>query len=247
MLKNGRTCASLTILIAALQLVACSTPTLVQVARRRQASDSDYPGGRGVKDNVNVSYHITDRDVLNFSDEVKRKLANRSNINMGVRYGSAGAQTTLGALAGSAKTFGWALSTASALGAGATYIFGLGQIFDAKGRAQAYEQAFTEIQAAEANFYFRQVGMDFKKDEATGRSIVDFSGVKAAIPNAGNIPNSARLTPDGETLYYRVSKILKVLNDVLAGKIPDLQDLKETKGETGGSNSPSIPAAANKS
>ena len=35
----------------------------------------------------------------------------------------------------------------------------------------------------------------------------------------------------GETLYYRVSKILKVLHDTLSGKIPDLQDLKGANGE----------------
>ena len=29
--------------------------------------------GRDVKDDVTVMYHITDRDVLNFTDEVKKK------------------------------------------------------------------------------------------------------------------------------------------------------------------------------
>ena len=69
----------------------------------------------------------------NFTDEVNRKLENRSHTHEGVRYGSSGTQTTLGALAGAAESFGWAVSSASLLGAGATYIFSLGQIFDAKG------------------------------------------------------------------------------------------------------------------
>ena len=55
---------------------SCSTPTLAEVARRGQAASS----GRDVKDDVTVLYHITDPDVLNFTDEVKRKLANRSNV-----------------------------------------------------------------------------------------------------------------------------------------------------------------------
>jgi len=63
---------------------SCSTPTLAEVARRGQAASS----GRDVKDDVTVLYHITDPDVLNFTDEVKRKLANRSNVHMGIRYGS---------------------------------------------------------------------------------------------------------------------------------------------------------------
>jgi len=55
---------------------SCSTPTLAEVARRGQAANS----GRDVKDDVTVIYHITDRDVLNSNDEVKRKLANRRNV-----------------------------------------------------------------------------------------------------------------------------------------------------------------------
>lgn len=237
---------TLVVSICGLLLAACSTPTLVEVARRRQAVEAGYPQTRGVKDDVNAPYHITDRDVLNFTDEVKRKLANRANFHTGVRYGSAGTQATLSALAGGAEAFGWALSTASTLGAGATYIFGLGQIFDARGHAQAFEQAFTEIQAAEAAFYFNQLGLGFKDDpNKPGKRVVDRSQVNK---NSGrDIPRSDRLTPDGETLYYKVTKQLKVLDDVLAGKIPALQDLKDSKGDTSGSTSPALAADASPS
>jgi hypothetical protein len=233
------------ILAAEFLLSGCSLPTLVEVARRRQVNtdpaNQALRGDHNAKDNVNVIYHVTDLDVLNFTDEVKKKLNNRAGFHTNVRYGSAGAQATLGALAGAATVFGWGVSTASGLGLGATYIFGLGQILDAKAHAQAYEQAFTAVQAAESTFYFRQVGMGFKPDpEKPGKFIVDKSGVAAA--DAGNIPRSDRLTPDGETLYYRVTKILKVLDDVLAAKIPDLQDLKDAKGDTSGSTSPTLPA-----
>ena len=198
-------------------LQACSTPTLVQIARRRQG---------GMKDDVQVRYAVTDWDILNFSDEVKRKLANRSSFHMGVRYGSAGTQATLGALAGAATMIGWGVSTASGLGLGATYIFGMGQIFDAKGHALAYEQAFTAIQAAEATYYFHRLKMGYTKVD--GRTVVD--------PSVGgprsDVPSQTELTPDGESLYYRVSKILKVLHDTLSSKIPDLEDLKEANGES---------------
>jgi len=214
-------------------------PTLVEIARRRQVNDRSehnnaLKNGRNVKDDVNVAYHLTDLDVLNFTDEVKRKIANRSHFASGVRFGSAGTQATLGALAGAANTFNWGVGTASGLGAGATYIFGMGEIFDAKGHAQAFEQAFTAIQAAEANYYFRQLGMGFNK--VNGQSQLDLTKAQARC----DIPSNTYLTPDGETLYYRVSKILKVLEDTLASKIPDLQDLKEANGESGGSGSPLI-------
>src|SRR6267143_4430405 len=204
------------LLAASFLLQACSTPTLVQIARRRAG---------GAKDDVLVKYAVTDLDVLNFTDEVKRKLSNRSSFHLGIRYGSAGTQATLGALAGAVSVIGWGVRTASGLGLGATYIFGLGQIFDAKGHAQAYEQAFTAIQAAEATYYFKQLGMGFAKVD--GRVVVD--------PNVGGprsgIPSDVELSPAGETLYYRVGKILKVLDDTLSSKIPDLQDLKEANGE----------------
>jgi hypothetical protein len=221
------------VLTVSLLLGGCSTPTLLQVARRAQF-------GPGRENDTSLQYHVTDRDVLNFTDEVKRKLARRSAFHMGVRYGSAGTQATLGALAGAAKVLGWGVSTASGLGLGATYIFGLGQIFDAKAHAQAYEQAYTAIQSAEAAFYFNQAGMRFKEQPpASGKFTVDISGVTEA--SGANIPRSDRLTPDGETLYYKCVKNLKVLDDVLAGKIPDLQDLKDAKGDTSTTTTSTAP------
>jgi len=153
---------------------------------------------------------------------------------LGYAYGTSATSATLGALAGAAKAIGWGVSTASGLGLGATYVFGIGRIFDPKGNAQAYEQAFTTIQAAEAAYYFHRLGMGF--DAKTGRVTWRDSAAR------GDIPSQDLLTPDGETLYYRVSKILKVLNDTLASKIPDLQDLKAAQGETTTPASPAKPA-----
>jgi hypothetical protein len=211
--------------IGSLILQACSTPTLVEVARRRQASGTAWGNAHDVQDNVAVVYRVTDLDVLNFSDEVKRKLRNRSNFHMGAQYGAVGTQATLGALAGAAETVGWGVATASGLGLGATYVFGMGKIFDSKAHAQAYEQAYTAIQAAEAKFYFYQLGMRFKEVEK--KYIVDPT---SGSPNS-NVPSGDSLSPDGERLYYRVTKILKVLDDALSAKIPDLQDLKDANGE----------------
>ena len=224
-------------LMGFLMLSSCSTPTLVEVARRGQAGAN----GGDIKDDVTVPYRITDRDVLNFTDEIKRKLANRSNVHRGIRYGSATTQATLGALAGAAETAGWSASVASGLGMGATYIFELGQIFGSKAHAQAYEQAFTAIQNAESNYYFHRVGLAFKDSK---KSVIDYSGVDPACAKADarNIPPSDCLTPDGQTLYYRVIKNLKVLKDVLANKIPELQDLKDAKGDTSETTTGTVPA-----
>ncbi|MBA3962639.1 MAG: hypothetical protein H0X40_12160 [Chthoniobacterales bacterium] len=72
--------------------------------------------------------------------------------------------------------------------------------------------------------------------------MVDYSKIADAQPE--NIPNSAILTPDGETLYYKITKILKVLDDALAGNIPALQDLKESAGNTSGTAAPALHANA---
>jgi hypothetical protein len=92
--------------IGVLLLSACSTPTLVEIARRRQATADDVKSNANIKDDVRVKNSITDWDVLNFADEVKRKLANRSSFHQGAGYGSAATQATLGALADAARTVG---------------------------------------------------------------------------------------------------------------------------------------------
>ena len=112
--------------------------------------------------------------------------------------------------------------------------------FSTQKRAQAYEHAFTAIQNAESNYYFHRVGLAFKDSK---KSVIDYSGVDPACakPDARNIPPSDCLTPDGQTLYYRVIKTLQVLEDVLANKIPDLQDLKDAKGDTSQTTTATAP------
>jgi hypothetical protein len=231
-LSGFRLAAALAVIAAC---TACTMPTLVEIARRRQATAADRAAGRNLKDDVRIKYSVTDWDVLNFTDEVKRKLADEATFHSNLRYGSATTQATLGGLAAAASVAGWGVKAASGFGLGATYVFGLGQIFDAKGHAQAYEQSFTSIQAAEATYYFHQLGMGFAPGTGTGKPVL----LPADKNGRGDIPSQTNLTPDGETLYYRVSKILKVLDDTLANKIPDLQDLKDAKGDT--SATPSAP------
>jgi len=64
----------------------------------------------------------------------------------------------------------------------------------------------------------------------SGKFVVDTSFVTEA--RGRDISRSDCLAPEGETLYYKCTKNLKIPDDVLAGKIPDLQDLKDAKGHT---------------
>jgi hypothetical protein len=52
-----------------LLLFSCSTPSLVEIARRRQATADGEQRGNA-RDDVRVRYDITDWDVLNYTDEV---------------------------------------------------------------------------------------------------------------------------------------------------------------------------------
>lgn len=219
--------------MAAWLLSACSTPTLVEVSRRRAAPEGNAQRS-GVKDDVTVPYQITDWDVLSYTDEVERKLAGRAHLQAGLRYSSSTAQVTLTSLAAAASTAGWGVSTASGLGLGAGFLYSLSQIFDAKSQSQAYETAFTAIEQAETHYYFHQLGYTLTRG-TDGR----FHPVRDTDRDPGtysadgtNIPARNRLTIDGETLYYRVTKVLKVLDDALAQKIPNLQDLQDAVGET---------------
>jgi len=207
-------------LLGGMFLASCASyPTLQEVAAMRQ--------NNGKKNtDLTLEYKLADIDVVNYTDKVKESLARHFNGNSALRYGSATTQMTLATLAGAAKTAGWSVGTASGLGLAAGYVFSLGQVFNAKDKAQTYEQAFTAVQAAEATYYFHRLGMTFTTEN--GHTIV-----VSANPNGRNdVPSSTNYTPDGETLYYRVGKILKVLDDALASKIPDLQDLKDAQGDT---------------
>jgi hypothetical protein len=217
-------------------------PTLVEVSRM------DHGATKSDKEQLTAPYNVTDLDVLNYTNRIKINLSRHFTLASGARYGASLTQTTLSALAGAASTAGWSVATASGLGAGSSFISGIGQVFDAKGDAQAYETAFVEIQRAESLFYFYQVGGKFitPKDDTPPAKAKTGSPKAATVKPAystsapnGHIPNGNGLSKDGEMLYYRVICILQVLDDALAKKIPDLQALKDAKGDTSPTSTPS--------
>jgi hypothetical protein len=194
-------------------------PSLVQIARMHANGGKDDP--------YNTTYTITDRDVLDYTDHIEALLSQKMTNNATARYGSSTGQLVLSSLTALVKTLSWTTAAASGLGVGNSFLFGLGQNIDAKGRAQAYETALTSVKKAESTYYFGQTGMKFKTEN--GKTSVDSSGAPAM--GKSGIPSSATLTADGETLYYRVTKTLRVLEDALANKIPNLQDLKDSQGD----------------
>jgi len=204
-------------------------PSVVQIARMR--------AGGGPDDPFSADYRVTDRDVLDYTDNIKSLLSSKLTKHATLRYGSSSLQVLLSSLISLVPAFGWSASAASIMGGGSGFIHGMGENIDAKGRAQAYEAALASVQKAESTFYFYRTGMKFVTN-AEGKKTVDYLN---AVPNP-NIPSSTVLTADGQTLYYRVTKSLQVLEDALANKIPDLQDLKDAQGDTSVTTTAPAPA-----
>lgn len=183
------------------------------------------------------NYRVTDRDVLDYTDNIKSLLSSKLTKHATLRYGSSSLQVLLSSLISLVPAFGWSTSAASIMGGGNSFIHGMGENIDARGRAQAYETALTAVQKAEATFYFYQTGMAFITDDK-GKKSVDYTKAKPS----GSIPSSETLSADGQTLYYRVTKSLQVLEDALASKIPNLQDLKDAQGDTSATTTATAPA-----
>jgi hypothetical protein len=217
-------------------LTGCvSLPTLVQITRERTyAMQNKLPGKGGWehRNDLAVIYSVTDMDVLNWTDRVKVIIGKRCDNAAIVRYSSSTTQDALTALAGAASTAGWATSTASGFGLGATFISTVGGSVDAKGDSAAYEQAFSDIQNAENLYYFYRLGMSFDSSGKVTRASW------ALTSGTNEVPSPHELTAQGEALQHRVVAIVKVLNDALEKKIPDLQDLKDAKGD---SSTTSVP------
>jgi hypothetical protein len=231
---STRTCYRIAQILAVVVLTSCASdpyakqarnagfkhfqPSVVQIARMRVSGGTLEPF---------QNYHVTDRDVLDYTDNIKSLLSSKLTKHSTVRQGSSGLQVLLSSLISLVPAFGWSASAAGIMGGGSSFIHGIGGNIDSKGRAQAYETALASVQKAESTYYFYQTGMKFKTDN-TGKKTVDYSD---QTPNP-NVPSGTDLTADGQTLYYRVTKSLQVLENALANKIPDLQDLKDAEGDT---------------
>jgi len=128
-------------LAAMLLLPSCSMPTLVTVARSRQAPGAGGKSRTGASNDMTVAYHIADLDVLNYTDAVKRKLGRRFNFD-----------------SGTARAAGSAAGTTKGTGTAGTNSSNTGKATGSQGSAQTYQRAFASIQAAEAAFIQHQVG-----------------------------------------------------------------------------------------
>jgi hypothetical protein len=166
---------------------------------------------------------LSDVLALNYASSVASILRCKFNGARIAREISSTAQVALAAFAGAGAAFHYSASTVTALGLGSAGIPELQKIFDAKGRAQAYQDAVRLIEEAEIEYLA-----------------------------LNQRPSPTVLTQNGVTLFQRVTASIHVVEKTLAGNLPSVEDMQKatermsesgaTKTAAGSTPSNLIPA-----
>jgi hypothetical protein len=141
---------------------------------------------------------LSDVLALNYASSVASILRCKFNGARIAREISSTAQVALAAFAGAGATFHWSASTIAALGLGSAGIPELQKIFDAKGRAQVYQDAVRLIEEAEIEYLA-----------------------------LNQRPKPDVLTQNGVTLFQRVTASIHVVEKTLAGNLPSVKDMQQ--------------------
>ena len=141
---------------------------------------------------------LSDVLALNYASSVASILRCKFNGARITREIASTAQVALAALAGAGAAFHWSASTITALGLGSAGIPELQKIFDAKGRAQVYQDAVRLIEEAEIEYLA-----------------------------LNQRPSPTELTQNGVTLFQRVTASIHVVEKTLAGNLPSVQDMQQ--------------------
>jgi hypothetical protein len=167
-------------------------PSLIQLARIRAGGDAAH-----------FDYQISDMDVMNYTDHVKSILRAKFTHARFARYTSATAQVLFGTAAGASAIFDGGTSTVATLALLSASMPELGNIFNAKARAETYQDAVRMIEDAEVDF----------------------------LTEAGT-PSSAVLTDSGIDLYRRVTTSIHVVEKAVVGQIPTLKEMQDATGQS---------------
>jgi hypothetical protein len=154
-------------------------------------------GGR-VPPDVMTAPQVSDGLAINYANSVEiimRCNATRSRITREV---SATAQVGLAAFGGVGAAYNWDKTTLTVLGLASAAIPQLQGIFDAKGRAEAYNQAAEKIQDGVLEYYAHNPA-----------------------------PSSGEFTPNGLTLVKRVASAINLVNDTINGHLPSQASMQK--------------------
>jgi hypothetical protein len=162
---------------------------------------------------------LSDVLALNYASSVATILRCKFNGARVAREVSSTAQVALAAFAGAGAAFNYGASTVTALSLGSAGIPELQKIFDAKGRAQIYQDAVRLIEEAEIEYL-----------------------------SLNQAPSDKVLTQNGVTLFQRVTASIHVVEKTLAGHLPtvdDMQKATERMSQAGATKTPPGSAPVN--
>ena len=158
---------------------------------------------------------VSDGLAINYANSIEIIMRCKATQNRITREVSATAQVGLAAFGGVGAAYNWSKTTLTVLGLASAAIPQLQGIFDAKGRAEAYNQAAEMIQDGVLEYY-------------------------AHNPD----PSPREFTPNGLTLVKKVASAINLVNDTITGHLPSQQDMqKATERMTSGKgNEPQNPS-----
>jgi hypothetical protein len=148
------------------------------------------------RDEVMAAPKVSDGLAINYANSIEivmRCDATRSRITREV---SATAQVGLAAFSGVGAAFHYSATTLAALGLGGVAIPELQKIFNAKARAEVYNQAANMIQDGVLEYYSHNTA-----------------------------PSSSEFTPNGLTLVKKVSAAITLVDTTLIGQLPSQKQM----------------------
>jgi hypothetical protein len=141
---------------------------------------------------------VSDGLAINYANSIEIIMRCKATQNRITREVSATAQVGLAAFGGVGAAYNWSKTTLTVLGLASAAIPQLQGIFDAKGRAEAYNQAAERIQDGVLEYY-------------------------AHNPR----PSSEDFTPNGLTLVNRVASAINLVNDTINGHLPSQASMQK--------------------
>lgn len=169
--------------------------------------DKYYLYNGSVYDRANVKprdgTQVTDKDALGFSNDVKTALRQKMNWARIARLTSGTVQVFTAAAAAALGAASGSITAVAALAASSAVMPEVQNIFEAKERAEAYQQGVALIEEAEVR-YFKTVG--------------------------GTI-NNQKFTPAGADFYFEVLASLKLVEKALVAQLPTIEELQKATGK----------------
>ena len=202
----------LVVVSLSLGLEGCATDTTTFLNYGNPRSNAALPP----REQLMSAPAVSDGLAINYANSVEIIMRCKATQNRITREVSATAQVGLAAFGGVGAAYNWSKTTLTVLGLASAAIPQLQGIFDAKGRAEAYNQAAEMIQDGVLEYY-------------------------AHNPR----PSSEDFTPNGLTLVNRVASAINLVNDTINGHLPSQASMqKAVEPMTPQGNEPQNPSAS---